>query len=120
MSVSVPLQNETTISLQLELLLLSMEEAPNSYFLETEQLVLMEAVQSYENGLIAVNCIGRYSMAMVDGQSKHLIAINDENKQRTLMFLKQKYLQNASYYDWNMVSLRIYIHIQLQTETEHK
>ena len=101
---SIPLLNTNTIALQLELLLLAIEEAPNLYYFNKwhNNVYLHEVVQLYEKDMV-VNYIGNYSLMIIPRKSNNLIALKQENKNQIFKLLKDYYLQSHLFRDWNQV-----------------
>ena len=102
--MSIPTQNINSIALQVELLLLATEEAPNTYYLHKfhGDLYLYEAVECYENDMV-VNYIGNYSVTIIPRNSNNLFVIKQENKNEIFKLLKDYYLKSCLYHDWNQV-----------------
>lgn len=100
----MPSLNTNTIALQLELLLLAIEEAPNLYYFNKwhGNIYFYEVVEIYEKDLI-VNYIGNYSLMTVPRNSINLIQLKKENKNQIFKLLKDYYLQSHLFRDWNQV-----------------
>ena len=107
--LSIPLLNTNTIALQVELLLLAIEEAPNLYYFNKwhGNIYFHEIVELYEKDMV-VNYIGSYILMTVPRKSINLIQLKQKNKNQIFKLLKDYYLQTHLFRDWNQV--RFYFH----------